>query len=146
MRTPIIVSAAIVIASALAACGHVPASGRVSDRPGSTVVLAEQKFAFASVRQTISVAPDFAAAEAIAIRPLNGDAECTRVVANFADGGAMDLPLERDKPLTAGGTYWMALPARQQTLIGLEMFCRPVHPGAVDMQVLAAGEVLQRRG
>ena len=138
MRRPTFAMAALLAAAAIAACAT--AADPAATNPGRTVVLGEQRFELKQDQKTIAVAPDFAAAEAIAVRPLNGDAECSRVVATFATGQTTDLPIEDERELTAGGTYWLALPKREQHLVGLEIVCRSVRLGAVDLQVLATAD------
>ena len=136
--------AALFGAAALAGCAGVADSVNAPDRPGRIALLAEQRFEFNRERESIAVSPALAAANAIGVRPLNGDAECQRVVANFANGDSMDLPIESGI-LSAGGIYWMALPEGEQNLMGIEMFCGPVRPGVrVDMQVLATTENVPR--
>ena len=146
MGCQILSLAALAGAAALAACATVDPVIE-TDRPGQTAVLGEHRFEFDRDRETIAVGPAFAGAEAIAVRPLNGDAECTRVVANFANGEARDLPIETEGLLAAGGTYWMALPEGGRNLTGIELVCRPLRPGVrVDMQVLATTDTADRRG
>jgi hypothetical protein len=106
--------------------------------PPEPVLLGFDTFDFNRDREVIEIAGVVPGADAIAIRPLDGDARCSRVTARFAYGPSQDLAIDARQYLVADRDHWLDLPGDDRSLIELEMACRPVGRDPVTMQVLAS--------
>ncbi|HTO42226.1 MAG TPA: hypothetical protein VL026_14740, partial [Rhizomicrobium sp.] len=75
--------------------------------------------------------------ERIALRPLNGDARCSRVTVRFDNGQARDLKVERGMRLAQGRGYSFDLPGRDRNVRDVMLHCSPQDGRSVRIEVLA---------
>lgn len=78
--------------------------------------------------------------EAVALRPLNGDARCNRVVAEFRHGIRRQLDADRFRRMRRGRYYTFDLPGDVRNLVRLHLSCRAVGDDEVRI------EIFTRRG
>ena len=74
--------------------------------------------------------------DAIALRPTDGDARCSKVRIHFGNGRFEDIPLERVLPEDRLTSIDLPGTRRDVTRIGLD--CQPVRGPSVTMQVMAS--------
>ena len=127
-------SRAILLASiALAGCA--------SSGERETVAFTMQPFNLNRDRQTIELAGSVT--EAIALRPVDADARCMRVSAQFSNGDRWDMFIGERGNIRRGETRWMAVPRPWQNpllrVMEIQVVCHPIGPGAVTMDALASG-------
>jgi hypothetical protein len=109
----------------------------VEPAPYDVVVLGRDYFDFNRDREIVNsnLAMNV---DAIAIKPLDGDARCSRVTAIFRNGAARDLDIDDGRYLMAGREYWLDLPGNDRYLQHVDMTCRPAGNLPVTLQVLAS--------
>ena len=123
----------------LAACASDSTRRTVYDPRGpQTIVLSLDVYDSNHERGLIEIVGAVTGTQAIAIRPMNADASCSRVTASFANGRSRDLDIGPREYLGAGRLYWMDLPGDERALTEIELICRPVGANAVTLEVLAS--------
>ena len=75
--------------------------------------------------------------ERIAVKPLNGDARCTRITARFGTGRTRDLNVDRGMRMRQGRGYSFDLPGGNRNLREVVMQCSPLDRRSVRIEVLA---------
>lgn len=75
--------------------------------------------------------------ERIAVKPLNGDARCTRITARFGNGRTRDLNVDRGMRMRQGRGYSFDLPGGNRNLREVVMQCSPLDRRSVRIEVLA---------
>lgn len=78
---------------------------------------------------------------ALALRPVNADARCSRVIAQFFNGSRRQLNIRRYPTMQRGLFYVLDIPGDAATVVRLEMRCQPVRDRRVRIEVYA-----KRRG
>lgn len=73
----------------------------------------------------------------IALRPLNGDARCSRVTVRFNNGQARDLNVNRGMRLAQGRAQTFDLPGRDRNVRDVLLQCSPQNGRSVRIEVLA---------
>jgi hypothetical protein len=74
-------------------------------------------------------------AEAVALKPLEADARCSRVVARFRNGRSQPLNVNNGDIMRRGMYYKLDLPGRQRNLTSLSLRCSAVGASRVSMQI-----------
>lgn len=75
---------------------------------------------------------------AVALMPLNADARCARVTARFGNGNDQPLNVNNGDLLRRGQYYKLDLPGRARDLVSLNMRCRAMGAGKVDVRVFTS--------
>lgn len=75
--------------------------------------------------------------ERIAVKPLNGDARCSRITVRFGNGNTRDLDVDRGMRMREGRGYSFDLPGGDRNLREVVMQCRPLDRRSVRIDVLA---------
>lgn len=75
---------------------------------------------------------------AVALMPLNADARCARVTARFGNGNDQPLNVNNGDLLRRGQYYKLDLPGRARDLVNLNMRCRAMGAGKVDVRVFTS--------
>ena len=75
---------------------------------------------------------------AVALMPLNADARCARVTARFGNGNDQPLNVNNGDLLRRGQYYRLDLPGRARDLVSLNMRCRAMGAGKVDVRVFTS--------
>ncbi|HEU0161427.1 MAG TPA: hypothetical protein VFQ69_03400 [Rhizomicrobium sp.] len=73
--------------------------------------------------------------EAVALRPLESDARCSRVTARFGNGRSQPLDVNRGDVLRRGQYYKLDLPGRARDLTSLDMRCQAMGASRVTVQI-----------
>lgn len=73
----------------------------------------------------------------IALKPLDGDARCSRITARFGNGKTRDLNVDRGMRMREGRGYSFDLPGGDRNLREVVMECRPLDRRSVRIDVLA---------
>lgn len=74
-------------------------------------------------------------AESVALKPLETDARCSRIVARFGNGRDQALNVKNGDLLRRGMYYKLDLPGRSRDLTSLSMRCSAVGAGRVSIQI-----------
>jgi hypothetical protein len=74
--------------------------------------------------------------DALALKPLDADARCVEVVAEFGNGRNRTLDANHGNILPRGQLYKLDLPGGYRILDTLRLRCRPVNAGRVTIQIL----------
>jgi hypothetical protein len=77
-------------------------------------------------------------ADAVALKPLEADARCNRVVARFRNGRSQSLSINHGDILRRGMYYKLDLPGRQRDLTSLTLRCSAVGAGRVSVQIFTS--------
>lgn len=77
-------------------------------------------------------------ADAVALKPLNADARCSRVTAHFRNGWTKRLPLNRGDYLARGRFHEIDLPGRVSDLRRLDLNCRATDARQVTIQIFTS--------
>jgi hypothetical protein len=77
-------------------------------------------------------------ADAVALKPLEADARCNRVVARFRNGRSQTLNINHGDILRRGMYYKLDLPGRQRDLTSLTLRCSAVGAGRVSVQIFTS--------
>ena len=140
MKTSVLGGVAAMVFASVAGCA--PNYDSSLDYPPTVgpdaIVVGSNIFSYPNDVERIDVAGFPDRIGAIAVRPLNGDARCSRVTASFANGRSRDLDIGRADYLAAGREYWIDLPGFERNVMEIEMACQPVGPDPVRVQVLAS--------
>lgn len=75
---------------------------------------------------------------AVALMPLNADARCSRVTARFGNGNDQPLNVNNGDLLRRGQYYKLDLPGRARDLVSLNMRCRAMGAGKVDVRIFTS--------
>jgi hypothetical protein len=75
---------------------------------------------------------------AVALMPLNADARCARVTARFGNGKDQPLNVNNGDFLRRGQYYKLDLPGRARDLVALNMRCRAMGAGSVQMRIFTS--------
>lgn len=75
--------------------------------------------------------------ERIAVKPLNGDARCSRITARFRNGETRDLDVDRGVRMSQGRGYSFDLPGGDRNLREVTLQCSPLDRRSVRIEVLA---------
>lgn len=73
--------------------------------------------------------------ESVALKPLDADARCSRVVAHFGNGREQPLNLDNGGNLRRGMFYKLDLPGRSRDLNSISLRCRATDARKVTMQI-----------
>jgi hypothetical protein len=76
--------------------------------------------------------------DALALKPINGDARCSRVVAHFRNDQDRPLEVNRGDRLRAGQYYKLDVPGGYRNLESLSLRCRPANARRVTIQIFAS--------
>ena len=76
--------------------------------------------------------------EAVALKPLDADARCSRVTARFGNGQDQVLNVNNGDFLRRGQYYKLDLPGRARDLVSLNMRCRGTDARGVTVQIFAS--------
>lgn len=76
--------------------------------------------------------------DAVALKPLNADARCSRVTARFVNGWTHPLDVNHGDYLRRGQFYKLDLPGRARDLAGLSMRCRATDARQVTIQIFTS--------
>lgn len=76
--------------------------------------------------------------DALALKPLEADARCVEVVAEFGNGRNRTLDANRSNVLPKGQIYKLDLPGEYRNLESLSLRCRPVNASRVTIQILVS--------
>ena len=99
--------------------------------------LTVQEFDREGDRRESDVGPAGTRVEAVALRPVNGDARCRRVAVATSDGHHADLAVDRYDVLRRGYAYVLDLPGDATTLTDVAMACRSLGDNDVRIEVWA---------
>jgi hypothetical protein len=73
----------------------------------------------------------------IAVKPLNGDARCSRITARFGNGKRRDLDVNAGRRMVQGRGYTFDLPGNDRNVKSVVLHCTPVDRRSVRIDVLA---------
>lgn len=73
----------------------------------------------------------------VGLRPVDGNASCTRVRANFANGTSVALDPGKFDRMQRGRLYQADLPGKDRTIVKLGLVCHALGDAAVTIEVLA---------
>lgn len=73
--------------------------------------------------------------DAVALKPLDADARCSRVTARFGNGHDQALSVNNGDYLRRGQYYKLDLPGRARDLVSLNLRCRATDARAVTIQI-----------
>lgn len=76
--------------------------------------------------------------DALALKPINGDARCSRVVAHFGNNRDQRLDVNRGDVLRAGQYYKLDVPGGYRNLESLSLRCRPTNARRVTIQIFTS--------
>jgi len=76
--------------------------------------------------------------DAIALKPLDADARCSRVIAHFGNGGDRALDVNRGDVMQRGRFYKLDLPGNVRNLQSLTLRCRPLGARNVSIQIFTS--------
>jgi hypothetical protein len=76
--------------------------------------------------------------DSIALKPLDADARCSRVTANFQNGRSQDLALRNGDLLRRGQIEKLDLPGDMRNLRSLDMRCRATDARGVTIQIFTS--------
>jgi hypothetical protein len=74
----------------------------------------------------------------IAMRPVDSDARCARVIAHFANGRSRAINVDWGDRLREDRMYRFDLPGRERNVTRIDMACRPVGDRSVTIRIYAA--------
>ncbi|MGQ0742723.1 MAG: hypothetical protein ACT4OG_10645 [Alphaproteobacteria bacterium] len=75
--------------------------------------------------------------EALALRPLDGDARCWRVAATLANGRTVPLSVRGGEYIRRGDYYQLDLPGHERRVQQIDMTCRAVRDYRVTIELFA---------
>jgi hypothetical protein len=73
----------------------------------------------------------------IALRPMGGDARCSKVVAWFGDGDRAQLDIHEDTRMEEGHFYNLAMPGNRRNIARINMVCSSIHQPSVTIRIYA---------
>jgi hypothetical protein len=73
----------------------------------------------------------------IALRPIDGDARCTRILATFGNGRTRALDVSQLNRMAQGRNYRIDLPGEERRITRLDLTCRALGDRDVTMEILA---------
>jgi hypothetical protein len=76
--------------------------------------------------------------EAVALKPLDADARCSRVTARFGNGQDQVLNVNNGNFMRRGQFYKLDLPGRARDLVSLAMRCRATDAARVKIQIFTS--------
>lgn len=76
--------------------------------------------------------------DAVALKPLNADARCSRITVRFRNGWTRTLDINNDDYLRRGQYHTLDLPGRVRDLRSLNMRCRATNARQVTIQIFAS--------
>jgi hypothetical protein len=76
--------------------------------------------------------------EAVALKPLDADARCSRITARFGRGAPQPLNVNNGDLLRRGQYYKLDLPGRARDLESLDMRCRATNGRSVTVQIFTS--------
>lgn len=88
-------------------------------------------------RETVTTGWKGRSIQAIALKPLNGDARCKRLRITFANGQRRDLDVSRRQIMRQNGFYSFDLPGNQRNVEKIVMRCRAIRDRQVSIAVFA---------
>jgi hypothetical protein len=77
-------------------------------------------------------------ADSVALKPLEADARCSRVVARFRNGRSQPLNVNNGDLLRRGMYYKLDLPGRERDITSLSLRCSAVGARRVSMQIFTS--------
>jgi hypothetical protein len=76
--------------------------------------------------------------EAVALKPLDADARCSRITARFGNGRDQVLNVNNGDFMRRGQFYKLDLPGRARDLVSLDMRCRATDASRVKIQIFTS--------
>jgi hypothetical protein len=73
----------------------------------------------------------------IAVKPVNGDARCSRIAVRFGNGRSRDLEVNAGMRMVQGRGYTFDLPGNDRNIRSIALHCTPVDRRSVRIDVLA---------
>jgi hypothetical protein len=102
------------------------------------VPLGHERFSGSFDRETEEVNVDTQEVSSIALKPVDNDAQCTRVNAHFANGTTQALAVSSQDRLNKNMIYRLDLPIPERDLTQGEMECTALGDDDVTIEVYAA--------
>jgi hypothetical protein len=108
-------------------------------RASHMVPLGHERFSGSFDRETEEVNVATQEVSSIALKPIDNDAQCTRVNAHFANGTTQTLAVNSEDRLNKDMIYRLDLPIPERDLTQVEMECTALGDDDVTIEVYAAG-------